>query len=316
MPIGICADLGVEGGTIREIVTHPKAQVATATALHEQFNTPLLLTAMDLSAEAEAFGCEIRMSDTETPTVIGRRATNLADVEALPVPRPGDARTKVHIEAARRLVKKAGSVPVLGFLIGPISLAGRIYGVSEALEATVMEPEIVLSLLDKTTRFLSDYAKAFREAGASGVVIAEPVAGLLSPAGLGEFSAPFVKRIVDETETDEFAIILHNCGVRLPHLNKMLESGAGIYHVSSPMDIVEALRQVEGKVILAGNLDPTGIFKNGTPEYVYEKTRELLNATRDYRNFIISSGCDLPPATPPANLGAFYKALAEFNTRT
>jgi len=46
---------------------------------------------------------------------------------------------------------------------------------------------------------------------------------------------------------------------------------------------------------------------------VGETTRALLEATRNYKNFIISSGCDIPPGTPLANLNAFYRAVAEFN---
>ena len=43
---------------------------------------------------------------------------------------------------------------------------------------------------------------------------------------------------------------------------------------------------------------------------------ELLNATAAYPNFILSSGCDVPPETPHANIDAFYKALSEYNKTT
>lgn len=36
---------------------------------------------------------------------------------------------------------------------------------------------------------------------------------------------------------------------------------------------------------------------------------EALDATRGYRNFIISSGCDIPPGTPLPNLEAFYSVV-------
>lgn len=313
MPIGVYAGLELTGGTVRDAVSRVDAQSAAVLALHERFHTPVMLTAMDLSAEAETFGCEIRMSESEIPTVLGRRVTSRSGIDGLPAPRPGDARTAVHLEAARRLVKGAAGVPVLGGMIGPFSLAGRIFGVSEALEATALEPETILALLDKAAAFLADYARAFRETGASGVVMAEPAAGLLSPMGLGRFSAPFVKRVVDAVQDEGFTIILHNCGAKLVHLAKVLESGTEICHFGSPMDIAAALERVEGKVILGGNLDPTAVFYSGTPESVRGETRRLLEATRGYRNFIISSGCDIPPGTPIANLEAFYQTVAEFN---
>ena len=37
----------------------------------------------------------------------------------------------------------------------------------------------------------------YLEAGADGIMMAEPLAGVLSPDMMAEFSAPYVKRIVD-----------------------------------------------------------------------------------------------------------------------
>jgi uroporphyrinogen decarboxylase len=84
---------------------------------------------------------------------------------------------------------------------------------------------MILTLLEKVTDFLLEYTQAFREIGAAGVIMAEPAAGLLSPRGLGKFSAPFVRRIVESVQNENFSLILHNCGARLVHLPKVLESG-------------------------------------------------------------------------------------------
>jgi uroporphyrinogen decarboxylase len=314
MPIGAYSGLEITGEAVEDVVTVPGSQFRAVMALHERYRTPVVLTAMDLSAEAEAYGCEIRMSSREIPTVVGRLVTNAAEIGKLPDPMPGDARTRVPLETAWRLVAEAEEgVPVLGCMLGPFSLAGRLFGVSEALEATALEPETIEALLNLVTGFLRQYALAFRETGAWGVIVAEPAAGLLSPAGLGRFSAPYVKRIVEVAETPDFSVILHNCGAKLIHLEKTRESGAGIYHFGAPMDIVTALGGVDGETIIGGNLDPMSVFYNGTPESVGEATRALLEATKRYKNFIISSGCDLPPGTRLANLNAFYRAVAEFN---
>ena len=310
MPIGVYAGLEMTGATVRQAVSDPIAQSEAVLALNEHFHSPLMLTAMDLSAESETFGCEIRMSDEEIPTVIGRRVTNAAEIEALPNPKAGDLRTAVHLESARRLVA-SGKAPVLGGLIGPFSLAGRIFGVSEALEATIADPDLILSLLEKVTDFLVGYTRAFREAGAVGVIMAEPAAGLLSPRGLARFSAPFVRRIFSEVQTEDFTAILHNCGAQIAHFPRVLESGASLYHFGQPMDILAALQQAEGKVILAGNLDPSAVFHAGTPESVYAATAALAKAVKPYPNFIMSSGCDLPPGTPIRNLEAFYQAVKD-----
>lgn len=57
------------------------------------------------------------------------------------------------------------------------------------------DPELVETVLEKATEFLIKYALAFKEAGANGITIAEPAAGLLSPPLIKEFSTPYVQRI-------------------------------------------------------------------------------------------------------------------------
>ncbi len=312
IPIGIYTGLELTGASVRQSVTDPRHQVDAVLAMHEKFHTTAMLTAMDLSAEAELFGCEIRMFEDEIPTVIGRKVQSEADIDNLKMPTPGDGRTAVHLGAAQRLVAQAGGVPVLGGVIGPFSLAGRLVGVSEALELTLSNPEMMHRLLTITAQFLTQYVLAFRALGVHGVIMAEPAAGLLSPRGLSQFSSAYIKGILAAALSDDFTIILHNCGAKLVHLPRILETGAEIFHFGAPMEIGEALRQVDREVILAGNLDPSSIFHNGTPELVAEQARLLMEKARGYKNFIPSSGCDLAPHTPVANLEAFYATVRGF----
>ena len=57
---------------------------------------------------------------------------------------------------------------------------------------------MVETVLEKVTEFLIAYTKAFKEAGANGVVMAEPAAGLLSPSLMDDFlhslRAPYHRR--------------------------------------------------------------------------------------------------------------------------
>jgi uroporphyrinogen decarboxylase len=210
------------------------------------------------------------------------------------------------------LVSRANGIPVLGGVIGPFSLAGRLFGVSEILELSLTDPDLAERLLEKATRFLIEYVQAFRDQGVAGVIMAEPAAGLLSPRGLAKYSSAFVKEIVDETQTDSFTILLHNCGAKIAHLPKILEAGAEIFHFGAPMDMSQAITQVGSEVILGGNLDPTAVFHSGTTAEVETQTSALMNLTSPFKNFIISSGCDIPPHTPVENLDAFYRVVREY----
>jgi uroporphyrinogen decarboxylase len=48
---------------------------------------------------------------------------------------------------------------------------------------------------------------------------------------------------------------------------------------------------------------------------VAARTASLLSAAAAHRNFVISSGCDLPPNSTLVSLDAFYGAVKAFNRR-
>jgi uroporphyrinogen decarboxylase len=309
MPIAVYPGLSLTGSKVRDIVTNPQLQFETQVALHERFRAPFVLSAMDLSAEAEAFGCTIHQTETEIPAVTGRLVTDLDRAKTLPIPKPGDKRTAVYLETVSRLSKLPEKPLVLAGCIGPFSLAARLVGVSEALEMTLTEPDLVHVLLEKCSAFLTDYLKAFRQAGAGGVIMAEPAAGLLSPRGLAQFSSAYVKSIGMALSDKSFGIILHNCAAKLVHLPAVLETGLRSFHFGAPMDIVAALGKVPQEIVLCGNLDPTAVFVQLSPDEVRSRATALLDATAGYRNFVLSSGCDVPPGAPLANLDAFYQLV-------
>jgi uroporphyrinogen decarboxylase len=311
LPVATFPGTTLTGLTVRNLVTNATHQAAAQVEFHRRYHTAAMMSCMDLSVEAEAFGATVVIADNEVPTVTGRLVTDESAATGLRVPPIGEKRTSVYLDAVRQLVSRSGGTPVIAGMIGPFSLAGRLFGVSEALLATAAEPQALEGLMEKVTGFLTAYAQEFRRAGASAVIIAEPTAGLLSPRGLAEFSSRFVQRIIAKVEDSRFEVILHNCGATALHLKAIAESGAHIFHFGAPMDIVSALEQLAPPTIVCGNLDPARVFVHSDPAGVARQTRELLAATAPFPNFVISSGCDIPAHAPLANIEAFFTEVAE-----
>ncbi len=304
-PIATYPAVTLTRATVTQLVTDARVQSDAQLALQRRLGSDVLLTCMDLSVEAETFGAEVRFSESEVPSVIGRSVTSPEGIEHLAYASPGHGRTAVYLETVRRLRENSEGRPVLAGMIGPFSLAGRLFGVSECLLATATEPELVEALLDRTTAFLLLYAKALKAAGADGVLIAEPTAGLLSPKALGRFSSARIKQIIEGVEDATFDVILHNCGASAPHLEFLEQSGAGVFHFGAPMDMLAALRKLSGHAIVCGNLDPASVFVQSPVSEIPRKTKELLHETRAFPHFVPSSGCDIPAATPIENIEAF-----------
>lgn len=300
------------GATVRELLQDPEKQCAAQLAIRDRFHTPVLLSPMDLSAEAEEFGSVVTFSGDEVPTVTGRLVTGDEEINRLPVPDVGGKRTAIYLRAVESLARTDNRALTLATMIGPFSLAGRLFGVSEILLASVTEPETVEALLQKTTAFLIAYATALKNAGAKGLLIAEPTAGLLSPGALARCSAPCVKQIVQAVEDDDFEVILHNCGARVVHLKPMLASGIGIIHCGKPMEIRAALSGLSEDIVLCGNLDPAEVFVQARPEEVSRRTAQLLESVAGRRSFVISSGCDIPADAPWENITAFFDTFHQY----
>lgn len=313
LPIATYPGMVLTGATVRTVVGDPQAQFEIQAALHQRYRTPFVLTAMDLSAEAEAFGCEIFQPENEIPSVTGRIVTSREEADRLAVPAPGDRRTRVYLEAARMLRRLPDHPLVLGGCIGPFSLASRLVGVKEALELTVLEPELVHAVLQKSAQFLGAYTQAFRAAGADGLIMAEPAAGLLSPRSMAQFSSAYIRPIAAAVADGRFAFILHNCAAKIVHLPALLETGVSTFHFGAPMDLTAALAKIAPDIVVCGNLDPAAVFCHATAAEVEARTAVLLAATAAFPNFVVSSGCDVPPDAPLPNLDAFYAAVRAFN---
>ncbi|MBP3300359.1 MAG: uroporphyrinogen decarboxylase family protein [Clostridia bacterium] len=301
------------GCTVKELISDSDRQAEGMVQVAKRTDSAAAIGFMDLSVEAECFGASIRISDDEVPTVTGRLIEDEEAANALSVPSVGSARTGLYIEAIRKAVPQITDRPVFAGMIGPFSLAARLLDVSEIMMDCYDEPEKVHTVLEKVTEFLINYARAFRDAGANGIMIAEPVAGLLSPALEAEFSAPYVKKIVDAVQDDFYPVIYHNCGDNVLRMIDSISSiGAAGYHFGNSIDLKEMLEKFPQDLPVMGNVDPAGILRMSNPETVREKTLELLENCSAYANFIPSSGCDVPPMTPWNNLDAFFGAVKEY----
>jgi uroporphyrinogen decarboxylase len=315
LAIPIMTHPGIEliGKTVRETVTSGEVHYQAIKALNDTYPAAACTVIMDLTVEAEAFGAEVNFPEDDIPTVIGRLVSDEESVKNLQVPDIAAARVPEYLLANKLASENIKDKPVFSGMIGPYSLAGRLYDMSEFMMACYCEPEVAEMLLEKCTEFLIKYCKALKATGADGVVLAEPAAGLMSNDGCSEFSSKYIKEIVDAVQDDTFIVILHNCGNGGHCTSATVESGAAAYHFGNKIDMVEALKGCPADSLVMGNLDPVTVLQQASPEEVRNATMELLKATAEYLNFIISTGCDVPPHTSHDNIKAFYSAIEEYN---
>ncbi len=300
------------GVSVRSLVSDAELQAEGITTIAARCDTAAAVSMMDLSVEAEVFGCQVHFSDNEVPTVTGTLIETPEEAEELPVPAVGAGRTGLCVQAVGMAKQRITDRPVFAGVTGPFSLAARLTGVSEALYLCYDEPEMLHLLLEKATAFSLAYIRAFKDAGADGVVMAEPAAGLLSPDMMSLFSTPYVRQIIDAVQDEHFGVIYHNCGATVLRTTDQLTSlGALGYHFGNSVSMKTMLELMPQDALVMGNIDPAALFCHGTPEAMRNAVHELMEQCGSYPNFIPSSGCDIPHQSPWENIAAFFSAVAD-----
>ncbi len=299
--------------SVSKLISSSDAQAKGMKLVADRTPSFASVSLMDLSVEAEAFGAQTVFSNDEVPSIVGALIQDQEGADALRVPKVGEKRTSLYVEAVKKAKELITDRPVLAGIIGSFSLAGRLLDVTETLVYCYTDPDLLHTVLKKCTEFLIEYALEYKKVGADGIVIAEPLTGLLSPDLASEFSEPYIKDLISKVQDDNFAVIYHNCGNTVPQIiDSILRVGASAYHFGNAINMKEILEKVPSNVLVMGNIDPVTEFKNGTPNSMKKAVTELLNDCKNYDNFVISSGCDIPHTAKWENIDAYYQAIEDF----
>lgn len=298
------------GVSVETLVKSSELQSQAMQIVARDTATIAAVSLMDLSVEAEAFGAQVRFTKDEVPAITGQLVSDEDEANDLAVPELSAGRAMLCVEAVRAAKQTITDKPVIAGMIGPYSLAGRLMDVTEIMYLCFDEPETVHTVLDKATQYLIRYGQAMKDAGADGIMMAEPLAGILSPDMAVEFSMPYVKRIIDALQDEEFAVLYHNCGNSVPQmLEGIYALGAAAYHFGNAIDMEAMMKVTPADILVMGNIDPAGQFASGTVESITAATRDLLDKCGSYPNFVPSSGCDIPAHAKWENIDAFFKAV-------
>jgi uroporphyrinogen decarboxylase len=315
IPLMTHPGIEISGYKVIDAITNGEIQYRAIKAIQENFHNAVAVgnTMMDLTVEAEAFGCKINFYENEVPTVAEPIVFDESSINALQIPLMTSGRLPEYLKATQLSAENLPGIPVFAGCIGPVSLAGRLYDMTEMMTSLYIQPDTMKMLLNKCSEFLLEYIIELKKRGANGIIMAEPVAGLLTPELCDEFSSAFIKNIVAKVQDDSFLFILHNCGNTGHVTESMLSTGARGLHFGNKIDIITVLEKAPQDILILGNLDPVGVFKLSDAGQVYSQTMDLLNQTSGYKNFIISTGCDTPLGVPLENVKAFFEAVRNYN---
>jgi uroporphyrinogen decarboxylase len=288
-------------------------------AAWERFGYDVLDHENGTAAMAEALGCQVEYPEDEPPRVVKPALTCLEDIRKLEEVDPARAGHLPELLKATRLIRKglAKRACIVGEADqGAFSLAALLTGIETWLEA-LMEPEkhiLLHQLLEFCNRQIIKFALAQFEAGADFVQIGDSLAGpdVCSPRIYQKFALPYEQRLAAELNQHKIPLIIHICGNATPIISDMAVSGAAMLEIDYKADAARCREATNGKAILIGNIDPSGIMALGTSEEVIEQSRKAIQTMGKYGGFILSPGCTLPANTPAENTSAIMEAARQF----
>ncbi len=267
------------------------------------------------STLAEAMGTRLFFPDDDAPWVeepVVRQAADLAKVRTVDPQR--DGRLPVYLEATRLCCDRIGEDVFVGCVFsGPFTTAAALRGTEDFVKETYKNPELVHKLLALAMENALIFVDAILAAGGIPVLV-EPVASgsLISPVMFKKFALPYLKPIVEKIQQAGLPCILHICGKTTKIVELMADTGANALSLDV-IDLAEAKAKVGARVCLIGNVNPARTMLKGGPGDVAREARECLARAGDNpAGFILSSGCEVPINTRPANVHAMIDAARNY----
>ena len=98
--------------------------------------------------------------------------------------------------------------------------------------------------------------------------------------------------------------VIHICGDTTKILDLLSRYDSCGFELDYKTDAARAKKTAGMLHVLFGNIDPSGVIAQGTPEAVREKTRQLMVIWKPGGHFVLYAGCAIPPNTPSENIRA------------
>jgi MtaA/CmuA family methyltransferase len=274
----------------------------------EYFDTDMVSLISDPYRETSAFGAKIEYIDEGVPRCLDKIVKTMNDVKNLHSPDVFKCeRTFDRIKGAeyfQKLLK--GTVPVSGWIEGPLAEACDLTGVSEMLLNLMIDPDFSNTLMDKCMLTAKDFAKAQIEAGCDLIGIGDAICSQIDKDSYDIFIRERHRELVSFIHDCGASVKLHICG-NVTHLLESLKVlNADIVDLDWQVDIGHA-REILGKeVVLGGNINPV-LVQNKSEDEVYVLSRTLVDKFKDQK-YLLAAGCEITVLTPHKNLMAMRRA--------
>ena len=139
---------------------------------------------------------------------------------------------------------------------------------------------------------------------------------LMSPEQFRRFIMPHLGRLIDLGHQFGLKVMLHCCGGIEPLLPILIEAGLDAIHAVQPscagMDLKTLKARYGRQIVFNGAIDSHHILIEGTPAFIRDKTREVLDIMKPGGGYIAGASHDwILEETPLENMLAMVDTIVE-----
>ncbi|MFZ0281643.1 MAG: uroporphyrinogen decarboxylase family protein, partial [Bacteroidales bacterium] len=274
----------------------------------EFFDTDMVSLISDPYRETSAFGAPIKYIDEGVPRCLELIIKTVGDVKNLPTPDVTKCeRTLDRIKGAayfQKLLK--GTVPVSGWIEGPLAEACDLAGVSEMLLNLMTDPDFSNLLMDKCMITARDFAKAQIEAGCDLIGIGDAICSQIDRDTYDLYVKQRHAELIAFIHDSGAAVKLHICGDTTHLLESLRELKSDIIDLDWQVDLDLARKILGNDIVIGGNINPV-LVQDKSQEEVYALSRHLVDNYKDQK-YLLAAGCEITVLTPHENLMAMRRA--------
>jgi uroporphyrinogen decarboxylase len=316
----------LKGYTATEVLQDGSKLLESLLAVNELYDPDGQPVIFDLQVEAELLGCELVWAPKAPPSVVTHPlGSSLARIPDR-LPGPDEGRLPMILDVMRAMKKAVGhKTGLYGLVCGPFTLASHLRG-TEIFMDMYDNPDELRALLAYTSAVSMRIANYYIKAGMDIIAIVDPLVSQISPRHFRSFLFEPFRDIFAWLHMQGVFSSFFVCGDATKNIEIMCQTGPDCISIDENIDLLAAA-QITGRynVTLAGNIPLTTRMLLGTQQDNMKFVVDLLDAVHShselspqnepgqtqYKNFILSPGCDMPYDTPPENVVGVLQAVRD-----
>jgi [methyl-Co(III) methanol-specific corrinoid protein]:coenzyme M methyltransferase len=281
-----------------------EAMAKQALAAHHVLGFDAVRVPFCQTFEAEALGCILKPGGSDgIPGIDPPPPYEIDDTPVLPDDFLSRGRIPELLKAVGILKKEVGdTVPILGGIIGPFTIAGALLEPVPLLKASFKTPEKMRPFLEVAERAGTTLAQALIDAGIDIIACEDMTASpaLIAPNTYRDFELEYQKRQFDAISVPK---ILHICGNVDNIVEWMGQTGADILSIEPKTNGKLAREKCGPDIILMGGVDTvTTLYLKDSVTVKNECEKSIADGIQ-----ILAPGCTVAPGTPTENLVAMVE---------